>query len=363
MKIAKKIFLWLMVTVFLLSMAMVGIGCKAPAVEEEVEEAVEEEAVEEEAVEEEAVEEEVAKREISIIWDHDNNNESQMQIALFSQKRADQFNAERDDINITFTNTSADMTVEKQIASLEAVLIKKPDAVIITHVDREAIQDIVKKIHDAGIKVIDARNLKNPDIIDVLFIGNNEPEYARLMKEWMVGYLEDNPDVVLNTGLLYGAAAQELQLMRCDWMKELAEEMPDRVNILAEQYGEWQTDKAMNIVEDWLQSHNNMNAIINANTGMATGTVNVLKAAGKIDDFLLTGVDLPTSAVEHVKNGELDAVVGVAPWDKGTEQLELALAVIEGTYTEPEYYAKTIWVLTADNIQDLLDFKTEMGLE
>lgn len=65
----KKVVLIFLITVFVVSTTLLGIGCKAEAVVEEAveEEAVEEEAVEEETVEEEAVEEEV-KEPVTLSW-------------------------------------------------------------------------------------------------------------------------------------------------------------------------------------------------------------------------------------------------------------------------------------------------------
>ncbi len=237
MKKVKKIFLWLVLIVFLLSMSMVGIGCK--------EEAAEEEAAEEEAApaeEEAAPAEEVT--EIYIIWDVDNLDESTNMGNEAMAKRVAEINEERDDIHITYEITDAQNIIENQLASLEAVLLKKPDVMVLTYTDAEAVKDAVKAVHDAGIKVIDLRDLGDLDIVDLVFYGYNEPEYARVMREWLLKYLDENPDVVLKAGLLYGGAVQTKQLARCDLVKDLAEEMPDRVEIVTEHFGDWDTAKA-----------------------------------------------------------------------------------------------------------------------
>jgi ABC-type sugar transport system substrate-binding protein len=168
---------------------------------------------------------------------------------------------------------------------------------------------------------------------------------------------------VLKVGLIYGAAAQTLQFARCDLVKELAEEMPDRVIILDEKYGDWDTEKAMNITEDWLQSHPDMNYICAANDIMALGVSNALVAAQKKDQVIITGVDLTDEAVARIEDGQIDLTVGSQLKDHG-QMVDIALGLVEGTFAEPVYTLEQVYAVDQTNVDKYLDgtlepYKTE----
>ncbi len=350
----KKILISIVLGIVILSVIFLGISCKeeaAPAEEEVAEEA----APAEEEVAEEAAPAEEAVREVSIVWDCDNLDESQNLNAKYMGERVAEINAERSDINITFEVTDAQNIVENQISSMETWLLKKPDIVIFTYVDAEALKPSVAAVRDAGIIVVDLRDMGDLDLVDGVFYGYHEPTYAAKMTEWLEGYLQDNPDVVLETGLLYGAAAQTAQFARIELVKDLAEKYPDRFNILVEAYGDWDTAKAMNITEDWMQAFPDMNYICSANSGMAIGVTNVLAAAGKIDDVLVTAVDLPDSGIQMLNDGLVDVLVGALNSDQGRGYINFSLGLLEGTYTEKVFVLDKVYAVDASNFEDFLN--------
>lgn len=79
-------------------------------------------------------------------------------------------------------------------------------------------------------------------------------------KKFILNYLDENPDTVLNFGLIYGIASQTEQLKRNQDVLELAERCRT-VKVLDSQYADWSTDKATNITEDWLMRYPEMNAV------------------------------------------------------------------------------------------------------
>jgi ABC-type sugar transport system substrate-binding protein len=54
-----------------------------------------------------------------------------------------------------------------------------------------------------------------------------------------------------------------MQLLRCEAIKDLAKEIPDRLEVIDERYGNWDTQISMGIVEDWLQRFSDLNFISN----------------------------------------------------------------------------------------------------
>lgn len=231
------------------------------------------------------------KRTINVVWCDDTQDSTRAKVLEACERRIEEINAERDDIVLELTYYDAQKNVDQQISNVEAAVLTDPDVFIFSCVDSTGSLPCLQTMKDSGAKIIDIRDMGS-DLVDVVFYGSDEETYKAATQDWIRNYLEENPDVNLKAGLIYGAASQTLQLVRCDLMKELAEEMPDRIEIVAEAYGDWDTQRAMGIMEDWIQAYPEMNFVCAANDIMALGASNALVSAGKKDDVILTGIDL-----------------------------------------------------------------------
>jgi len=292
------------------------------------------------------------KRTINIAWCDDTLDQTRAQMLEACKARVDEINAERDDIEVVLNYYDANASVDKQISDVEAAALLKPDVFLFSCVDTEGSRPCLQTMKDIGAYILDMRDMDS-DLIDVVFYGSDEDTYAAGTTQWIKNYLEENPDVVLKTGLIYGAAAQTLQLKRCDLMKELAAEMPDRVEIVAEAYGDWDTQKAMNIMEDWIQAYPEINFVCCANDIMAKGASNALVAAGIKDNVVLTGIDLD-SGPELIKEGKQDLDVGASILDNDI-MIDIAVALAEGTWDGGSTYTLTaVMAVDADNIDAYL---------
>lgn len=293
-------------------------------------------------------------RTIRIAWVDDTLDQTRAVMLQAAQDRVEAINASRSDIKIELTYYDAQKNVDKQLSDVETALLTKPDVFIFSCVDTSGSLPAVEKIHAAGIPIVDIRDMGQPDLITTVFYGSDEATYAAAMTDWLKKRLAADPALVLNTALIYGAAAQTQQFARCDLVKKLAQEMPDRVKIIAEKYGDWDTEKALNITEDWLQSLPNLTYICTANDIMALGASNALVAAKKKDQIMVTGVDVTDEGVALIAEGKQDATVGARLQDYG-QMVDCALGLVEKTYTEATYTVKSVYVVDRDNVQSYLN--------
>ena len=186
---------------------------------------------------------------------------------------------------------------------------------------------------NTGAKIIDIRDMGS-DVPDVIFYSSDEETYAKATSAWIVDYMEANPDKLpLKVGLVYGAAAQTLQLKRCDLVKELAEQYPDKIEIVAESFADWDTQKAMNV--------------------MAKGVSNALVSAGIKDKVAITGVDLDGGA-ELIAEGKQDLDVAAAI-SVNQDIIDIAVQLVEGTYTgDRKNVAQGVMRVDATNVDKYL---------
>lgn len=275
------------------------------------------------------------KKQINIAWCDDTLDATRSLMLEACEDRVDEINKERDDIEVVLTYYDAQASVDQQISNVETAALKKPDVFIFSCVDSKGSLPCLQTMKDTGAAIIDIRDMGS-DLADVVFYGSDEETYKAATTDWIRTYLEKNPDVNLKCGLIYGKASQTLQLIRCDLMKDLAKEMPDRIEIIAEGYGDWDTQKAMGIMEDWIQAYPEMNFVCAANDIMALGASNALVSAGIKDNVILTGIDLD-GGPELIKDGKQDLDVGASITDND-QLIDISVDLAEGTWDGGKTY-------------------------
>ena len=126
---------------------------------------------------------------------------------------------------------------------------------------------------------------------DYVYCGSNDEDAGKLQAEYCIENLPENAKVLYMSGTL----GMNHTTLRMNGFKDLlAAERPD-VTIIAEQDGNYDRAKGMQITEDWIQSYDEFDAIVCANDQMALGAIEALKGARRLEGVQVLGVD----AVEH----------------------------------------------------------------
>ncbi|WP_107341416.1 sugar ABC transporter substrate-binding protein [Agrobacterium pusense] len=290
---------------------------------------------------------------VKIAYSVDVLDDTQNAVLQAMKKRVDELNSTRKDVKIDLEVYDAQSSVDKQISDVQTALIKKPDVLIFSAVDAVGSQPAAQAAKDAGVKILDKRP-SGPvaATTDVAYYGNDENRYSKATTDWIQKYLDANPKVNLNVGVIYGAPAQTAQLLRIDAIKAFAEKHPDRIKIIAEGYGNWLTATAQNLSQDWLLAHPDINYIAAANDIMALGVSNTL-ISGNRSDVLVSGYDLAPDALERVKAGTQALTVGTSIGDNG-QMIDVALGMVDGSFKEKTYYLDPVYAVDSSNVDDFL---------
>lgn len=301
------------------------------------------------------------KTQVKIAWCDDTQDATRAKMLDYMKERIEEIEAERGDIEITLDYYDANKSVDKQISDVETACLTNPDVFIFSCVDSQGSLPCLQTMKDTGAYIIDIRDMGS-DIPDIVFYGSDEETYKKATSSWIVDYMEENPDKLpLQVGLIYGAAAQTMQLVRCDLVKELKEQYPDKINIVAEAYADWDTQKAMNTMEDWIQAYPEINFVVCANDIMAKGASNALVAANIKDQVVLTGIDLDGGG-ELIAEGKQDLDVGAAI-SENKALIDFSVQLKEGTYQgERIYYAPGVMRVDASNAAEYVAGNLEVCL-
>lgn len=280
-----------------------------------------------------------------------NMDENNMRTLKGLQKYIEELNATGEyDIELIYTDSQAN--VDKQITDVESLIAQSPDLIMVSAVDVAGSVPALQAVKRAGIITVDDRGCQD-ESIDNKFTGFDEDTIGGRLQEAIRDYLEAHPDVNIKAGGIYGQASQSEQLKRIDYLKALAEEMPDRIEFLQTQYCDWSTDRATSTVEDWLLRYPEMNAIFTASDDMGLGACNALKASGK-KDVLVTAVDGTKIGIQLAQEGEEYFITIGANQEQITRHmLDFWISLADGTYTGDYEYkcpGECFAIVTPDNV-------------
>lgn len=249
--------------------------------------------------------------------------------------------------NIQYEVVDHEANVTKEISQIEDFIAKKMDIICLTPVDAEALVDVVNQANEAGIQVIEFDMKTNGG--DYIFVGANDNESAELQADYLAEVLPENAKCCILLGILGHSG----QILRSEGIKKLYELRPD-VEILAEESGEWSTEKGMTITENLLQKYPDLDAIISQNDNMALGAIEAIAGAGKTGDVIVVGVDAIPDAIQAVKDGTMAMTVLNDGPSMGRTMYDVILKLIAGEPVEKEYIIP-YKAITPDNVDEYLN--------
>ena len=108
---------------------------------------------------------------------------------------------------------------------------------------------------------------------------------------------------------------------------------PD-IKVVFEQTANWNTDEALTLVENWLQTGTEINAIVANNDGMAMGALKAVEDAKLLDKIKIYGLDATPDALPAVKDGKLAATVSQSTTAQGMLAMETCSKLVNGEKVE-----------------------------
>lgn len=347
----KKSLMWIFTLLLSLSLITVFsfVGCNG-AEEEAVEEAVEEEA-EEEVVEEETAEEEATEAEDEVFTV---GFVPRAFVSVYFVTMADAVEAaaaEKDDIDVQIVSPVDQQDVEGQIKIIEDLTQKNVDLLAVSVNDPNACVPSLLEAQEKGIPIIILDALTPLEGIDVLsLIGSDNETGGEAIAEHIVDILGGEGKMAI----LEGVPGQYANEFRLKGFYNVMDNHPD-IEIVASQPADWDRSKAMNIMENIIESNPDIDLVWGVNDGMALGAVKALEDAGMLDDVVVCGYNGDEEAVEAVKDGKMESTILQQPGEIGRTVIKIAEMIKEGRIDEVEsVIAIPIVLVTSENAEDYL---------
>ncbi len=241
-----------------------------------------------------------------------------------------QFDTEHDDVKIILTDANEDPA--KMLNDVDNFIERNVDALLVVPTDVATVKPIAKKAKRAGVPLIIVNRLPAESTMkDVTaYVGSESIQAGILQAEEIAKQLGGKKG---NVAVLVGALGHEAQIERTAGNKQVFNNY-DNIKVVAEQEGRWDRARALQIVEDLLQSDSNINVVVANNDEMAIGALLAANKAGVADeDIIIAGVDATPDALDFLGKG-LDITVFQSAAGQGYGGAEIAYKAAKGEKVE-----------------------------
>ena len=219
--------------------------------------------------------------------------------------------------------------VATQLGQVENFVAQGVDAIILIPANTDATDPMTKAAVDAGIPLVYV-NRKPANLPEgVAYAGSDSIVAGTLQMEWIAEQLGGKGNVVIMNGNLSQEAAQQ----RTAGVKEVAAKYPD-IKIIKEDTANWSRDQGLALMENWLATGDQIDAVASNNDEMAIGALAAIEAAGKLGQILVGGVDASPDALDAMDKGRLNVTVFQNAAGQGEGGIKAAIALARGEEIE-----------------------------
>lgn len=233
---------------------------------------------------------------------------------------------------------------EQQSNLCEEAIVSGVSCVVLAPVDSEAIVPATKKINEAGIPIVNLNTKIADDTQYKTFCGleniNQGYNTAKAMFELMNGEGK--------IFIIEGSTGAQTSIDRVKGFEKALAEYPN-IEVVAQQSANYSRADALNVVQNLLQAHPDVNAILCCNDEMALGSAEAIDAANLTGTIKVAGQDANDDAVAALKEGKITVTSFGNPYMQGYTAVKAAVDVLEGKKVDAFYEVETV-VVTKENV-------------
>lgn len=264
----------------------------------------------------------------------------------FLQTVADGMEAKAAEIgNVTLNIVAAEEQTDTQLGQVENFISQGVDAIIVIPVDTDATGPMTEAAQKAGIPLVYV-NRRPADLPSGIPYVGSDSLYAGTVEMQALADLAGNKG---NVVILIGDPANEAAVLRTKGCKDVAAERG--MTVTKEQAGNWYRDQGLEIMENWLQSGDQIDVVCANNDEMALGAIEALKNANKLDQVLVGGVDATADALAAMAAGELEVTVFQDANGQGGGGVDAAVKLARGE-SVPDLIDIPYQLVTPENMAD-----------
>ncbi|MXP49760.1 ribose ABC transporter substrate-binding protein RbsB [Pantoea sp. Eser] len=207
----------------------------------------------------------------------------------------------------------------KELANVQDLTVRGTKLLLINPTDSDAVGNAVKMTNQANIPVITLDRVAAQGMV-VSHVASDNRFGRKMAGKFIAKKVGESAKIIELQGIAGTSAARE----RGEGFKQAAN--AHKFQILASQPADFDRTKGLNVMQNLLQSHPDVQAVFAQNDEMALGA---LQTAGKTD-VIVVGFDGTADGVKAVEGDKLSATVAQMPDKIGMIGVDTADKVLKG---------------------------------
>lgn len=257
--------------------------------------------------------------------------------------------AKAEELGVTVDIFDGKQDQATQASQVEQCVNSGYDGILVEPVSVDGIVPAVKAANEEGVPVITVvQQMSGQSEYAKAYRGGNDANAGQLQMEKVAELLGGKG----NIAILYGPMGSDGQIIRKEGYDKTLANYPD-IHVEFAETANWVTEEALSLVENWLSTGTEINAIVAQNDGMAMGALKAVEDAGLKDSVIVVGVDAVDDALSAINEGRLDGTISQDAAGQGALGVQAMVDYLNGEEIEPVEYTECIWV-TKDNVADYL---------
>lgn len=236
--------------------------------------------------------------------------------------------------------------VVRQLGQVENFISQKVDAIIVNPADTAATRKITERVTQAGIPLVYLNSRPEVDSFPagVVFVGTDERRIGQMQME----YLAEKMGGKGNLAIILGRLAHDDTRKRTTGVKDVLAKYPD-IKVVEEQSANWERDKGMDLMSNWLLSGKVIDAVAANNDEMGIGAAMALRQAGR-KDIMVGGVDGTADGLAAIKRGLLSVTVYRDTVGIGAGSVDAAVRLVNKENLQGDIWVP-VQLVTPENYQ------------
>ena len=251
-------------------------------------------------------------------------------------------------LNLTIlTPLQGDNNEELMQLAEQAVASGECDVLVMFPSDSVGIIPAIEMTVDAGIPVVMLNtNIRHDEMIYETFVAAENWEVGRSIGEALANKMGYKGKVIL----IEGVPGAQNSIDRIGGAAEVIKSYPN-MEIVASQPGLLNRATAMEVFQNLLQSHSDVQGVFAMNDEMALGCIEAIQAAGRAGQIIVAGCDGNVDARTAIKEGKLTLTCDLVPFDQGYQAVAAAAKILDGERL-PAMIVTKMKVIDINNIDD-----------
>ena len=248
---------------------------------------------------------------------------------------------------LVFEGPQNETDTAQQITIIENLVLKGIDGLAISPCSADALVRPAKEAAAKGVKVVTLDSDLADPAARLCYIGTDNKEAGKIAAAKLAEVLGENG----NVAIVNGAPSAQNCVDRVDGFRERIAQFPG-IQIVDEQTCQSQRELALQVSENMLSEHSDLDGFFTVNAPGAPGAGLAVRNKGLTGSVKIVGFDLLDESLALLRGGVVQALIAQKPYDMGKLAVEKLVAACRGEELEP-LIDTGVDVVTLENVDEI----------